>query len=67
MQHETESFTKIHNEYNLPWSVFVGIAGLPGRIFIPSLSLKHALTVVQRPYCIFRLEGVFTCEESESV
>jgi len=27
---ETESFTKIHNEYNLPWSVFVGIAGLPG-------------------------------------
>ncbi|KAF8441615.1 alcohol dehydrogenase [Boletus edulis BED1] len=28
---QTESFTKIHNEYNLPWSAFVGIAGLPGK------------------------------------
>jgi len=29
--HETKDFTKIHNEYNLPWSVFLGIAGLPGQ------------------------------------
>ncbi|KAG8213601.1 alcohol dehydrogenase [Butyriboletus roseoflavus] len=29
--HETGSLTKIHNEFNLPWSVFVGIAGLPGQ------------------------------------
>ncbi|KAI9572277.1 alcohol dehydrogenase [Boletus coccyginus] len=29
--HDFKAFTKIHNEYNLPWSVFVGIAGLPGQ------------------------------------
>jgi hypothetical protein len=27
----TESLIKVHNEYNLPWSVFLGIAGLPGK------------------------------------
>lgn len=45
VQHETESFTKVHNEYNLPWSLFVGIAGLPGNPFIMSLLSKHTLTV----------------------
>ena len=40
MLHEPESFTKIHNEYNLPWSVFLGIAGLPGKLFISVVVLK---------------------------
>ncbi|KAG9316282.1 alcohol dehydrogenase [Chiua virens] len=30
VQHEP-SFTKVHNEYNLPWTVFLGVAGLPGK------------------------------------
>ena len=40
MLDETEDFTKVHNEYNLPWSVFLGIAGLPGKLFISVVVLK---------------------------
>lgn len=65
MQHETKSLTKIHNEYKYPWSVFVGVAGFPGKLFIPLLSSKHVLTVVQRSDRIFLLEGVLTREKSE--
>ena len=59
-----KSFTKICKKYSLPWSVFVGIAGFPGRLSMPSVS-KHVLTVVQRPDHIFQLEGAFTCEKGE--
>jgi len=64
--HDSKSFTKIHNEYNLPWSVFVGIAGLPGKLLL-SLFSRHALTVVSRSDRIFRLEGAFACKEGEIV
>lgn len=39
MLRNTGSLIKVHNEYNLPWSVFLGIAGLPGRLFIFSLEV----------------------------
>ena len=44
--------------------MFIGIAGFPGRLSMPSVS-KHVLTVVQRPDHIFQLEGAFTCEKGE--
>jgi len=31
IQHGTEAFSKIDNQHNLPWSVFVGAAGMPGQ------------------------------------
>ena len=65
MLHESEDFTKIHNEYNLPWSVFLGIAGLPGKLFVSVVVLKACADGIQRQDRIFWLEGVFTCEEGE--
>lgn len=32
---QLEPLSKIENNYNLPWSVFVGAAGMPGMVIRP--------------------------------
>lgn len=40
VQSDMKDFSKIDNKYNLPWSAFIGIAGMPGRPLDP-LSLQY--------------------------
>jgi hypothetical protein len=52
----------LSNEHRLPWSVYIGAAGMPGEISIITFDSSKT-QIPGRENCVYGLEGIFTCEE----
>ena len=57
----------LENPHNLPWSTYIGVLGMPGKILGVQLMLLLDKQVLSRPIRLHGLERVFQSEESTHI
>jgi len=57
----------VQNEYNLPWSVFVGAAGMPGKLLSLFSQCDRELNRNSRQNRVYRVERIRSTEKSEFI